>query len=48
MDLAHIGQTNAGIAEFSFENRFDFLAKGLAKPLPMVLLAAPFQRITPK
>jgi len=47
-DLAHIGQTNAWVAEFPLENRFDFLAKSLAEPLPVILLAPPFQRITPK
>jgi hypothetical protein len=41
--FAYIRQANAGIAKFSLENGFNFLAQSLAEPFPMVLLTAPFQ-----
>ena len=47
MDFAYIGQPDARIAQLAFEDGLDLLAQSFAESFPVILLAAPFQRITP-
>jgi len=42
--LAHIGKSNARVAQLSLHNGLDFLAQRFAQSLSMIFLTASFQR----